>query len=506
MNKFKLYTLIAATSVCLSSCDDFLTKYPDTAIPQEKAMTTLEDCNEVVLGIYSAFKNSSLYSGALALQDIQADYVYAAVGFNNNYGELYRWNMRPTTTYVDGVYAGLYKIASRSNFFFDYREQVEATLNTESDRAVFKRRLGDAQFARALAYADLIRVFCDAYDPANADQQLGISLYDTYVGKNDRVPRSSLKASYEFVLNDLDQAEENLDREGADTKYFTKGAVWALKSRVYLYMHEYEKSAEYAQKVMDASYYKLADATTQRFVDQETGAKMTAYDVLWRYDEGDEIIWKIAMSTTDKGGSLGTPFLGYNSAAYYPDFIMGQEVLDKYENMDARYPSYFATINTGHGYEATVLKKYLGNPDIDGGVGKYFVNMPKVLRLSEVYLIAAEAYANAGKLDKANLALNTLRAARIKNYGARNYGDLESFMKELRDDRFRELIMEGFRLSDLKRWNLGFERTPQQNVLDGANESKLKVAAGDVEFTWPIPQHELDATGGVVLPNPSNKK
>ncbi|MEG2946080.1 MAG: RagB/SusD family nutrient uptake outer membrane protein, partial [Bacteroidales bacterium] len=155
---------------------------------------------------------------------------------------------------------------------------------------------------------------------------------------------------------------------------------------------------------------------------------------------------------------------------------------------------------------ATVLKKYLGNPDIDGGVGKYFVNMPKVLRLSEVYLIAAEAYANAGKLDKANLALNTLRAARIKNYGARNYGDLESFMKELRDDRFRELIMEGFRLSDLKRWNLGFERTPQQNVLDGANESKLKVAAGDVEFTWPIPQHELDATGGVVLPNPSNKK
>lgn len=504
MNKFKLYALIAL-SCCMTACDDFLSEFPDTAIQEEKAMTTLDDCSEVVLGIYSCFKNPALYSGVLALQDIQADYVYAARGFNNTYGELYRWDIRSTTSYVDDIYAGLYQVASRCNFFMDYKDQVEVTLQTEEDKNTFKRRLGDAYCARALAYADLIRTYCEAYDPARADQQLGISLAVSYKGENKVIPRSSLKESYEFVLNDLNLAEENLDREGADSKYFTKGAVWALKARVYLYMHEYEKSAEYAQKVMDSDYYELADATKQKFIDQETNQKMTEYDVLWRYDEGKEIIWKIAMSSTDKGGSLGRPFLGYNSAAYYPDFIMGSEVLDTYINADARYPSLFATINTGHGYEATVLKKYLGNPDIDAGVGKYFVNMPKVLRLSEVYLIAAEAYANAGNLDKANLALNQLRAKRIMNYGAANY-DASEIMEQIKKERYCELIMEGFRLSDLKRWNMGFERKPQQNVLDGANESRLKVLAGRPEFTWPIPQHELDATGGVVLPNSSNKK
>ncbi|MEG1586570.1 MAG: RagB/SusD family nutrient uptake outer membrane protein [Bacteroidales bacterium] len=487
----------------MSACSDFLKEFPDSAIPEGEAMLTLNDCSEVVLGIYSCFKNPTLYSGAMTLQDIQADYVYAAKGFNNTYGEIYRWDIRATTSYVDGIYAGLYQIASRCNFFMDYKHNVEATLQTEADRKIFNRRLGDAQFARALAYADLIRIYCEAYDPAKAHEQLGISLVDTYRGQVVR-PRSSLKESYEFVLNDLNQAEENLDREGADTEYFTKGAVWALKSRVYLYMHEYEKSAEYAQKVMDKDYYQLADATKQQFVDQETGAKMTEYDVLWRYDEGKEIIWKIAMSTTDKGGSLGRVFLGYNSAAYYPDFIPGTEVLAKYAMNDARYPSLFADIRTGHGYEATVLKKYMGNPDIDAGVDRFFVNKPKVLRLSEVYLIAAEAYANLGKLDKANSALNTLRMKRLKNYGGANYAASE-IIGEIQNERYCELIMEGFRISDLKRWKQGFNRKPQQNVLDGAKESRLKVAAGRPEFTWPIPQHELDATQGVVQPNESNK-
>ncbi|MGL4292243.1 MAG: RagB/SusD family nutrient uptake outer membrane protein [Bacteroidales bacterium] len=503
MKKFKLYTLIALT-FGMTACEDFLTEMPTTAIPESEAMTTLDECNEVVLGIYSCFKNPALYSGMLSLQDIQADYVYAALGFNNTYGEIYRWDIRSTTSYVDGIYAGLYQIASRCNFFFDYKHQVEDKLITETDKSTYKRRLGDVHFARALAYADLIRLYCDAYDPAKADEQLGISLADKYVGGFHIVPRSSLKASYEFVLEDLEKAEEYLDREGADTPYFTKGAVWTLKARVYLYMHEFEKSAEYAKKVMDKSYYKLADATSYSKVDPETGGNLTAYDWMWRCDGGDEIIWKISMSTTDKGGSLGRPFLGYNSAAYYPDYIVGTDVIDRYVSNDMRYYAYFAEIKTGHGYNATLLKKYRGNPYIDAGNGKYFVNMPKVLRLSEVYLIAAEANAMAGNLKEGNAALNGLRAKRLKNHGNRNY-DQETLIKEIQQERYCELIMEGFRLSDLKRWKMGFQRTPQKNVLDGPNESRLKVAADRVEFTWPIPQHEIDATGGVVLPNPSNK-
>ncbi|MGL5637605.1 MAG: RagB/SusD family nutrient uptake outer membrane protein, partial [Bacteroidales bacterium] len=250
MKKIKIYTL-AILSFMMSSCQDFLTRYPDTAIPEDKAMQTLEDCSEVVLGIYSCFKNSGLYSGALTLApDLQSDYVYAVKGYTNTYGDIYRWEIRPNDSYVASTYAGLYQIASRCNFFMDYKDQVYSTLTTKTQIDEFNRRLADVHFARALAYADLIRTFCEAYDPQTADKQLGISLVETYKGTDIVVPRSSMKASYEFVLADLDQAEKFMTREGADARYFTKAAVWALKSRVYLYMQEWAKAKEYAGKVM----------------------------------------------------------------------------------------------------------------------------------------------------------------------------------------------------------------------------------------------------------------
>ncbi|MGL5919740.1 MAG: RagB/SusD family nutrient uptake outer membrane protein [Bacteroidales bacterium] len=507
MNKIKLYTLIALT-VVTTACSDFLTRYPDTAIPEEEAMTDLREAGEVVLGIYSGFKNSGLYSGALTIApDLQSDYVYAVKGFTNTYGDFYRWDVRPNDSYVEGVYGGLYKIASRCNFFMDYKGQVESTLKTKADWDVYNRRLADVHFARAIVYADLIRRFCEAYDPAKADTQLGISLVDTYRGADKPLARASLKDSYAFVLADLDMAEKLNTREGADAVYFTKGAIWALKSRIYLYMKEYAKSKEYAEKVIEQNYYQLADATRKAYIDEETGQKLSEYEVMWRYDESKEIIWKIAMSNTDRGGSLGRIFLGFNSNRYYPDYIPGQEVLNKYDNADTRYYAYFVNVRTGYPgqFEATIINKYPGNPDIDAGNGRYFVNMPKVLRLSEVYLNYAEACAEMGETRLANQALTSLRKKRIMNYGAASHDDA-AIIEAVREERFKELIMEGFRLADLKRWGKGFERKKQNNTIDGPVNNQLKVTPDRVEFTWPIPQHEIDASSGVVQPNPSNKK
>lgn len=505
MRKFKIVTL-SLLSLIMISCQDFLTEYPDTAIPEEEAMQTLEDCSEVVLGIYSCFKNSGLYSGALTIgPDLQSDYVYAVKGYTNAYGDIYRWDLKATDTYITSCYSGLYQIISRCNFFMDYKDQVYNSLTTDQQKDEFNRRLADVYFARAIAYSDLLRVFCDAYDPQSADNQLGISLVKTYKGSGVVQPRSSLKESYEFILEDLNQSEKFMMREGADAKYFTKGAVWALKSRVYLYTKEWEKAKEYAQKVMNLNYYTLADATTIRYIDQETNQRISEYDLLWRYDVGNEIIWKIAMSTTDKGGSLGRIFLGYNSSQYYPDYIPGNEVVSRYRSDDARVNTFFGQVKTGYGFDAVLFRKYPGNADIDAGTGKYFVNMPKVLRLSEVYLIYAEACANIGDLQGANKALTALRKKRIKNYGIANY-DASTIMKEVQEERFKELIMEGFRLSDLKRWNLGFQRQKQLNTIDGPDNNQLKVTSDRVEFTWPIPQHEIDATGGIIKPNPSNNK
>lgn len=59
--------------------------------------------------------------------------------------------------------------------------------------------------------------------------------------------------------------------------------------------------------------------------------------------------------------------------------------------------------------------------------------------------------------------------------------------------------MEGFRLSDLKRWNMGFERDAQLSTVEGNNE--LEIEAGDYRFVWPIPNHEIEAPGSQVVQN-----
>lgn len=502
----KLNKIVFSAILLLTvSCNGFLSRYPDSAIPEHEAMKTLDDCSQVVLGIYSCFKTPGLYSGSLTLSpDLQSDYVYAVKGFNNTYGGIYRWTTKPSDDDITGPYAILYQAASRCNFFLDYKDQVP--VNSDSEKKELDRRLADVYFARALAYADLIRHYCDAYDPKKADSQLGIPLFDKYIGGDEMVlPRSSLKESYEFVLADLDKAEDLMDRDAADSEYFTKGAVFALRARVSLYMHNYKDAIEYAEKVMDNPVYKLADAISVVSVTPQ-GERLTEYDMMWRYDRSDEIIWKVSMSTTDRGGALGLMFLGFNGKQFFPNFIPGIEVYGKYKPGDGRTGTFFRTVETGYGFESLMLYKYPGNPDIDAGQGSYFTNMPKVLRLSEVYLIHTEACAlseDLKNLEKGNKSLSVLRSYRMQGHVGAGYST-EELLEQVKTERYKELIMEGFRLSDLKRWNLGFKREPQENTLDGSAENRLEIKAGNALFTWPIPQHEIDATGGVVKPNPSN--
>lgn len=509
MDKLKIY-LLALTLLVSASCSNFLDKDPDSAIPDEEALTTLKDCDDYVVGIYSAFKNSALYSGALTiLPDLQADFVYPVNGYTNTYGDIYRWEIRPTTSQMADVYSGLYLVVSRCNFFLDYKEDVELTLKTEEDKQAFEKRLGEVYVARSLAYSELIKMYCEAYDPLKADEQLGISMGDSYKNASS-VARSSLKASYEQIISDLTKAEKLLpeSRTVADNPYFSRGVVAALKARVYLYMQDWDNAVRYSSTVIDTmNAYSLADAAYYKYVDAN-GNKLTEYDALWYYDEGDEIIWKIAMSTTDRGGALGTLFLGFNSSAYYPDYVPAKWVLDLYEPNDLRYVTYFTEVTTGysHGLQWPILKKYFGNPEIDGGATRLFTNMPKVFRLSEQYLIRAEAYYNKSLTDKpyeskANQDLTTLRRKRYASYGGAGYSG-DNLRDEIRDERVRELYMEGFRLADLKRWGLGFERKAQLETIDGPN--KMKILKDNNLFTWPIPQHEIDAGQGTVQPNPSN--
>ena len=123
---------------------------------------------------------------------------------------------------------------------------------------------------------------------------------------------------------------------------------------------------------------------------------------MWRYDEADEIIWKVAMSSDSYGGSLGNVFLNYNGATYNPQYIFSEQILNLYESNDFRTSVFCAQQENSAGNTVYMIVKYPGNPNLDGGLQQNFINMPKPLRLSEVYLIRAEAYYNLGKATEAS--------------------------------------------------------------------------------------------------------
>lgn len=492
---------MAVLMFCSTSCLD---KYPEDMVPSDKAVTTVDEVNQAVIGIYSSWLDGALYSGYLTLlPDIQCDLAYAVNGYSNIFGNTWRWNILSTEPEYESVYAALYNVITQCNFVLDNVESVRrnTTDDTELDR--LDQYCGEIYFSRALAYSELIKMFCKAYDPKTADNELGVVLKSHYDG-DEPTRRSTLKASYEFVLDDLDKAADylKLEKDFAGTlysfTYFCEYTVYALRARVALYMQDWKTAEKYAGLVIDSGYYILSSVN-----DMITNAQ-NAYQYMWSNDESTEIIWKVGMTINDYGGALGQVFFNYDFQSFRPDYVPAQWVLNLYQSEDLRYAAYFVEQPTGYTHHLTwpLLAKYFGNEQFTAQRMLHMC-MPKVFRLSEQYLIRAEARANMGNFSGASEDLRTLRRARF--YTGGNYTisvSNDNWQETIEQERVRELYMEGFRLQDLKRWHKGFERKPQSQSLE--NGSSLKIEADDARFVWPIPKHELESPGSEIQPNESN--
>lgn len=509
MNKIKNYILMLAASVCIVSCLD---KYPEDAVLENEAIVTVEQADQAVMGIYSAFLSPALYSGYLTLlPDIQADFVYAVNGYTNTYGDVWRWDILATNAQIEAVYGALYDVIGRSNFLLDNAARIRTTLTDDNRLDRLDQYCGEAYFARALAYTELIKLYCKDYkSDEEAKNTLGVVLTEHYYEK-PQIKRASLYDSYQLVLKDLDRAAELLALEDDydptyfgplyNTTYFNEYTVYALRARVALYMRDYDEAIKYSSKVIESGYYALSSASLAY------SSSQSYYDYMWTSDNSTEVIWKIGFTSTNYGGALGTIFFNYDYTSFKPDYVPAQWVLNLYDSNDLRALSFFQTYQTGysHGLAWPLLIKYWGNTDLYNEARLLNVSMPKVLRLSEQYLIRAEAYCNleTPNYSLASKDITKLRAARYMNYGGSAALNEATAMDVIEQERVKELYMEGFRLTDLKRWGKGFEREPQSQSL--SNGSSLKIEADNPLFVWPIPQHELESPDADIEPNDSNK-
>ena len=517
MKKLKSYLLITLSVCVLSSCLD---KYPQDEIPAGSAITTIEEANQAVIGIYSAWLSGALYSGYLTLlPDLQADLAYAVNGYTNTYGDVWRWDILATNSQITSVYAALYDVIGRCNFLLANVNKVRENIYNDEDFDRLEQYQGEAYFARALAYSELIKLFCKAYDSDEmAEKALGVVLRKEYYS-NEPLTRSSLKASYEFVLEDLARAEDYLQLTEEEEKdasltfysspYFSIYTVYALRARVALYMKDYTNAIKYSTLLIDAKDRFALSSANESYTTMTDWLSMTTkeisyYEYMWRYNLSTESIWQVGFTETAYGSALGTIFFNWDYMSYKPDYVPALWVLNLYATNDMRYSVNFCEVTTGHSHGLTwpLLAKYWGNQELFDGAQLRHVLEPQVFRLAEQYLIRAEAYAQKGNYSNASKDITELRKARYSSGYSASLTE-KNAMDIIEEERVKELYMEGFRLQDLKRWHKGFERTPQTESL--ANGSSLKVEPDDPLFVWPIPQHELESPGANIQKNESNK-
>lgn len=341
IKKFKLYIILIAMAVSSASCLD---KMPEDGIPFDKSLQTVSDINLAVIGIYDAFRSNYLYSGNLTLlPDIQTDLVYGVNGNTNIYGDIWRWKeIKPTNTDIEAVYGALYEVINRCNFMLDRADAVRKKTTDDKDLDKLDQCCGEAYFARALAYSELVKLFCKAYESdEDAAGQLGVILSQHYLG-DETMRRASLKDSYQFILDDLDRAAElleleedfNTDTQGTlyDSIYFNEYTVHALRARVLLYMKRWDEAIKYATKVIDSGYYYLSSCT------QAATSSASYYKYMWTNDFSTEAIWKVGFTINSYGGALGQVFANYDYSSVRPDY--GKAGSDISVLRTARYASY----------------------------------------------------------------------------------------------------------------------------------------------------------------------
>ena len=285
------------------------------------------------------------------------------------------------------------------------------------------------------------------------------------------------------------KAEEYVTTAGEiNSAYITADVVKALKARIALEKEDYQTAISTATALINSGTYPL-------MTDGD------AYADMWLHDNGTEAIWQFAMVKAKETGpnALGSAFSGIIDKLPRPSYLPTNTVLNLYDkDNDIRYNAYFTydsiDAQTVPDFMITYCKKWPGNPELYEGKSNN-INKTKAFRISEMYLIAAEAYAMSGDETNASAMLNKLKTARVKGWSDKSYkGD--ALIKEIQDEYVRELFGEQPYFFDLKRWKKGLNRSSSEaqdiSYLPALGTDMVK-SADDHMWVWPIPKDEIDA-------------
>ena len=488
--------------MAFTSCS--MDQAPYGSLDDQTAIEKEKDLRQFRNSLYASMRGVT--SGTwLYLSDIQMDEFHGLISNGNRIGTFSNGTITISDGDISNKWSGCYSTIATANAIMDHAASMTASdAFSANDKVAFAHYAAEAHFVRAYLYFWLADHFCQSYtqcDPSKAASGLPLSTkYNPTGNLADYPSRSTLDETFALIEEDMQKAYEGLaayeksgvtveKEESQPSAYIHSLTVRALQARVALVKGDWENAAKYAEAVINSGKYKL---TT-----------IKDYAKLWTNDEGTEIIFRPNMTPTELGGCNATPFVSESEtkADYIPTYgtldllwmnegdIRAEVFLKLYENLQVE----------GSNYEAYVFNKFPGNSELRTSSNNNLMNMSKPFRLSEMYLIAAEAEARLNHMEDANKYLNTFLNNRIMDYEPQTYSEPTIFLKVVEEEREREFIGEGMRMSDIRRYGKGFKRVSlheENETLDKiiVKQGKaIQYKANDYRLTWPIPKAELDA-------------
>ena len=480
----KINILFAVLSiVLLSSCEGFLDVKPSNSAAAETSILTAADAKVAINGLMRKMTSSNYYGRNFFMYGDAKGGDFAISSQGRGLDALYTFNHSATSNSYSGFWSQLYNNILQANNLIVNIEKIEADGKGSAALSDYK---GQALTARALMYFDLVRLYGKPYNMDKASY--GVPLVLEPLDASALPTRASVEAVYTQIQKDLTDAEPLLTKTvSAATKcYLNYYSNKAIQARVNLTMNKYPEALAAAEAVITSNKFTLYSNSNW------VGS--------WSAQFGSESIFELAIYPSEADlltGSLGyylmrqakkTGAMGWFMAS---DFFLNRL---KEDPTDVRWGimEYDETSTTRFGS----CVKYSGPNGLGDKGSPSAVNI-KVIRLSEMYLIAAEAALSQPTPDKVK-ASTYLNEIRKRAPALAPSTPTTVTLDMILDEKSKEFFAEGQRYFDMIRLN----RTIVFND-DFIKPAVIITHRGvSIDRTFykailPIPKSELDANPAI---------
>lgn len=452
-NNITITLLVASTLLSAGSCkkqDDWLNakRYKGDVTP-----STLDDY-QAILDYNTAINNRFINLGLIGTDNLSvADQNFSRLTAVERESYLWTtavWNLSGSSNEWNYQYS----LIEYANLILDGISKLQRSAGYDNVK-------GQALFFRAFAYYNLCQTFCKPYVSITSNTDLGLPLR-TNPDVSKVYPRSSLKATYEMMLIDAQEAARLLDQNQSFTRRASASAANGLLAKIYLVMEDYVNAGKYSNLSLK-SHSDLIDFNSN-LIDLSTTYRFPI-------DTKNPEILFFAQSTA------------YNTltASSSSTSFVQKELYDIYDENDLRKAVLFAKSGAGYKFRGS----YTGDRGTFCGIAS-----------NELFLIRAESYARTGSVSEALQDINRLLRSRYKTGQYSNFStsDPEIALRFILQERRKELpFTSQIRWEDLRRLNNDprFKTTIVRNI----GGQTYTLIPGSSAYVFPIPPSETQLSG-----------